>query len=345
MKTCLVPLFCLLVACPGVGGGERPVQNEPLVPIVRSPIARDSNASFEDRVRTIYNFKPARTSRPDQEIKSAEMDAIWETVDKNPPATLPLLRKELQRTGQNTFFCFDGAQLLLKHSKAPEDLQLAADSIGRAELDDVVQMDYFRATHRLAVGGANVWGCVDRILSDKSFKVFIPQHAMTLGQTNVVVYCLLPMKEEMYVAALSARLMREKETTAAKSLLTGLSIAVTPDAQVAIRDFAKATTDSSLRSMAETMLQLPSKKNLAGKEEGTREQLFVFLNDLVARRYDNPAYSFERFKKGAPHLVKKEDLPRIRELRRAHASRVSDEAIEELQYLTVLMKVALASED
>jgi hypothetical protein len=206
-------------------------------------------------------------------------------------------------------------------------------------------MDYFRAVHRLAVKGANVWGGVNRILDDKEFKVFIPQHALTMRQIEVVVYCLLPMKEELYVPSLTLRLRREKEPTALKSLLAGLALTVTREGQESLREFARATPDASLRELAESATKLPSKKEMAGKAEGTREQLFVFLNDLVARRFDNPAYSFDKFKKGAPHLVRKEDLEKIRELRRTHASRVSDEAIEELQYLTHLMKVAFASEE
>jgi hypothetical protein len=143
----------------------------------------------------------------------------------------------------------------------------------------------------------------------------------------------------------AARLKREQEPTAVKSMLAGLSMAVTPEAQTALAEFSRTTQESSFRRLAEPLIRLPSKKDLPGKAEGTREQLFVFLNDLVARRTDNPVYSFESFKKGAPHLVRKEDLPKIRELRRNHASRVSDEAIEELTYLTTLMKVALASEE
>ena len=338
-------LLALLLVSLAACGGDLPVRKEPLDPIVPSPIARDGNAPFEDRVRSIYNFKPSRISGKDQDLKAGEMDAIWSSVDRNPKALLPLLRKELQRPDQNPFFRFDGAQLLLQHSKEPGDLQLAADAMGQADLEDVDRMSYFRAAHRVAVGGANVWGCVDRILSDKAFKVFIPQHSLTLDQKSVVISCLLPMKEEHYVSALAARLMREQEPTAVKSMLAGLSMAVTPEAQTALGDFARTTRESSFRKLAEPLIRLPSKKDLPGKAEGTREQLFVFLKDLVARRYDNPAYSFDRFRKGAPHLVRKEDLPKIRELRRTHASRVSDEAIEELTYLTTLMKVSLASED
>ena len=163
----------LIAVAAGCADGSASRKTAPLEPAIPSPIARDHRAPFEERVRTIYNFKPSRTSSKDQDLKSAEMDALWASVDKAPKTYLPLLRKELKKEEQNPFFRYDGAQLLLKHSQSSEDLQLAADSIGRTDLEDISPNVYFRSTHLLATQGANVCSCVDKILSDNRFKVFI----------------------------------------------------------------------------------------------------------------------------------------------------------------------------
>ena len=305
----------------------------------------DQRDEFLARIHRIYDFEPSKVSEEDRERKSREMDAFWKKVEENKENLLPDLREALRSDKTSPFFHFDGAQLLVVASpERTDDFQLAADAIARADLKDIQQEVYFRFTHHLATKGADVTAAVEKILGTPDFEAFIPQHALTLRQDRCVLYCMLPMREELYLDKLIARLSNEKEPTAMRSIVLCLSSTVSEKARKALREFAGVATDKGLKALAERGAAYEQDRPPAARVTARRELLFKFLEDYVERRYEDPSYDFRTYEKEALHLVRREDYARIKELRRRHSARVSDEGLEEIAYLTRLMRIAFTAE-
>ncbi|HTJ30001.1 MAG TPA: hypothetical protein VL346_05855, partial [Acidobacteriaceae bacterium] len=166
------------------------------------------------------------------------------------------------------------------------------------DLRDVQPKEYFLQAHHLASSGEDATLAALHILSDPQFKVFIPQHVLTLGQDYSLVYLLLPMNEELWLQHAIERLAIETDETAQKSLLLALWYAQRPSSDQAMAAFV---SDSS-------------------KPEATRK----YARELIDRRSGLLA-------KAKAITTSEED---IRKKRMERMKNVSDEALYDLDSYT-----------
>ena len=89
--------------------------------------------------------------------------------------------------------------------------------------------------HRMATLNENTTAAAFHVLEQPNFKVFIPQHVLTLGQNYVLIYLLLPTDQDYWLQPAMDRLKTERDETAQKSLLLLLWYAQTDAADQAIR--------------------------------------------------------------------------------------------------------------
>ena len=257
---------------------------------------------LRDLVATIYDFKPRDLDQAGLTAKSAELDRFWAEVKARGAAGKEQLRAELRRTDVPPFFSYDGAKLLLSLSQTPEDQKLALSAIARAEIRDLQPDDYFFTVHSLVGPGRDTTAAAFRILMEPDFKVFVPQHALTLDQTSCLMFLLLPGDESTYVPATIRRLAEETDAAAQTSLLYVLAYAVTDEADAAIRQFAADDAKpAASRAVAAKLVEHMKPSAAPGKRAA-------------------------------------EKLARLRRQRHKELTRVSDEALYEIQRLTAEMR-------
>jgi hypothetical protein len=257
-----------------------------------------SQSEMHERVVALYSFHPSKVSDDERKAKSKEMDIFWDEVTVRPDAALPLLRSELRDESDPPFFAMDGTQLLISLSKAKADEELAAGVLPRVDLDDTQSGSYFYLVHELACDGINATAAALHILDRPTFFVSVPQHAMTLDLRSSLMYLLLSMREELWVGAAVERFKVEKNADAKLALVFALSYAQTDDA------------DAELRRIAADRSQ----------PEAVRTEAQTLLNE--ARR---TAKSL---------LPIKGTVAEIRVQRRKRLQAVSDEAIDDVQWMT-----------
>lgn len=197
-----------------------------------------SAADFHSNVVELYNFEPHKLQHAELQAKSDQLDQFWAMAKADPANTLPLLRRELETPSNSVFFFYDGSKLLLVLSKERSDQALALRSIAKADLQAIQTTDYVRTVHRLGSQGHDTREAAFRILAFPDFKVFIPQHSLTLGQDYCLIYMLFPMDETVFVSDLATRLAAEANLQTQKSLLLALWYTVTPAGEAAIKAFA-----------------------------------------------------------------------------------------------------------
>jgi len=276
----------------------------------------DAPESFRQTVKTLYAFHPHALTDAQIDAKSKELDAFWEKVKSDTATYLPLLREALSDETSQSFFFYDGSKLLLSLSKDRSDEQLALTSIARCDIRDVQRDDYLYTVFHMAHDRLDTSEAAFKVLADPKFTVNVPQHALVLGQDFSLIYMLLPTSEDFFVQKAVDRLSTETEPTAQKSLLRLLWYSVTEAGDRAVAAVAASERYSSpIREVARSL-----QSSTASMESDSKppKKLLKEIGDIVP---------------------KDADFDRIKEVRRTRLSRVSDEALLELDALTWLLRI------
>src|SRR5712675_69652 len=198
-------------------------------------LAVGQSSSIHSQIQRTYNFQPHLLSNQEITNRSAILDQFWTMAKVEPSRYLPGLRQELSDFKNPPFFLYDGSMLLLGLSDAAADRRIAIAAI--------------------------------HVLEQSNFKVFIPQHVLTLGQDYVLIYLLLPTDQDYWLDPAMDRLKIERDQTAQKSLLLLLWYAQTDAADRAISTFAlDASKPTASRTYAK---ELVHRKDKIGLKEQT----------------------------------------------------------------------------
>ena len=219
-------------------------------------VATAQSAAIHREIVETYNFQPHLLSNPDINKKSAVLDQFWNRAKAEKTVYVPALRQELADFKNPPFFLYDGSALLLSLSDTSTDRKVALAAMARCDLWDVQTKDYFYQVHRMATLNEDTTAAAFRILERPKFSVFIPQHALTLGQNYALVYMLLPTEQDDWLQPAIDRLRTEADETAQKSLILLLWYAQTDAADQAIAAFAgDASKAAAAREYAKQIVQ------------------------------------------------------------------------------------------
>jgi hypothetical protein len=201
--------------------------------------------SIHQQIQQTYNFQPHLLSKQEINEKSAALDQFWTRAKAETSLYIPALRHELGDFKNPPFFLYDGSTLLLSLSDTQADRKIALAAMAHCDLRDVQAKDYFLQVHRMAALGDDTTPAAFHVLEQPNFKVFIPQHVLTLGQDYVLIYLLLPTDQDYWLQPAIDRLKTEQDQTAQKSLLLLLWYAQTDAADHAVSAFAGDTSKPS----------------------------------------------------------------------------------------------------
>ena len=230
--------------------------------IVASAAGAQSN-SIHQQIQRTYDFQPHLLNEQEITQKSAALDQFWSTAKAQSPRYVPALRQELVDFKNSPFFLYDGSMLLLSLSNTQSDRKIALAAMARCDLRDVQPDEYFRQVHHMATLDEDTTAAALHILDDPNFKVFIPQHVLTLGQNYALIYLLLPTTPDYWLQPAIDRLKGESDPTAQQSLLLLLWYAQTDVADRAIAAFAvDANKPSPSRTFAQELSQRKDKIGL-----------------------------------------------------------------------------------
>jgi hypothetical protein len=221
------------------------------------------SSSIHEEIQRTYNFQPHTLNDSELTQKSRVLDLFWARAKAQPSVYIPALRQELADFQNPPFFLYDGSMLLLSLSNTPSDRKVGLAAIARSDLRDVQPQEYFLQVHRMATLNEDTAAAAFHILEQPGFKVFIPQHVLTLGQNYALAYMLLPTNQDYWLQPVIARLRTERDETAQKSLILLLWYAQTNAADTEIAAFAADTTKPpAARDYAKQTMQ---SKNTLGR--------------------------------------------------------------------------------
>lgn len=277
-----------------------------------------NGAPIDDAKRDIlrtYDFDPSTMSFDQQAKRAPTLSELWDRFDKSPDAYRNALRALLnQDAGSEMLYC-DGGMLFLQKATQPTDRQLGLKSIKKCSLSEIQHTPYFYTMHSQALAGADTLELQFKMLTKPKYQIFIPMHALTLGQDYAFVYPLLVQDETKYVNRLIEKTKTEKDATALNTLLLALYYAAVPDAEATIDSIAESKT-------------LPVE---------VHERAKLIQSRIVEARKTDPKKVHEWIKQNevaiAPNATEKD----LRDGRRKRMRAISDEALMELDLYTLLL--------
>lgn len=270
-----------------------------LLTLLCSAYALAASPDIHSEIQRVYSFQPHLLNDAQRAASSVQLDKFWENAKANRDVYVSGLRRELGDASNPPFFFFDGSMLLLDLSNSEQDRKIAAAAIAHCDLRDVTDDGYFHSVHALAAQGENTTAAAFRILENPKFQVFIPQHVLTLGQNYSLIYMLLPTEQGFWLSAAIDRLKTEKDSTAQKSLLLLLWYAQTDSA------------DSAIQSIAH--------------DHARSDEVKKYANELANQKSSLAATLKARLTSEAE----------IRKQRQVRMQAVSDEALDDLNELTM----------
>lgn len=259
--------------------------------------------SLHDDIKRTYDFSPGKLTRDEQNKMIPLMDDFWNKVKSDTSKYLNELRTELQTDGNPKFFYFEGGQLLLSHSKSLRDKQIVLNAILKSDPNDIDRRTLVSTLNYLAKSKLNTTQAALRILDDKEFQFFLPEHSFYFNQGYSLTYSLLPTNPSYYLTPLINRFNEEGDIKTKRSIITFLWFANTCDGNEFLKKIAI--------------------------EKTLDKEIVDYTNDLLTRKLKKEKYYEELDNMNFDDLIKAQT---------ASTNRMSDEAIYELDYITKLLR-------
>lgn len=297
-------------------------------------------AKFQQDVKATYNFKPALLETEAETIaKTAAMDRFWNMVKAKPDELLPCLRAALADPKSDPWFRFDGSNLLVLVDPSPASKAEQVRQYTTVDLGDIILEHWVSTLARRGAEGFDVSEAGARWLAYPNAKYYLPQHG---GQ-----------EVDRFLGAIFIFGSMD-ETQATPALLKIAGSADHPGREHAISLLLMQATPEAVRGLKSV--------NLAGLPEGAQAVLRQHLerpmtitpreNPMITPR-ENPKTSRAQFlkafedalkgdwhtfsalvsevpdgEKDAVAVLKPEDVPLVRRVRRARIAHANPHAAE-----------------
>lgn len=302
--------------------------------------SEDADSTLRDRIKNTYDFKPSSLSTEQSAQKSKAMDAIWDAVKADPKGTLPILRAALADPAADPFFCFDGSNLLLEHdaSSAAKMLQIA--SYARSDLHEIALREWVMTMAKRGTEGFDTTAAACRWLEDPKFSYTVPEHAFTVTANEGALFLYGSMDETFATPAL-AKIAADVHHPGRESAFWVLMNQATPEAVLAVKHISPdGLSDPAKTALSSLFASFPV-LTPRSEPQMSRQQFLDAFHAIV----DKDAWElFDKIKEededgevDAVAVLKNEDIPLVRMVRRLRISRGHQHAIEDYDSFTSIL--------
>lgn len=346
-KSLIFFLSVMMLTLPAIFGcdvtkGSRVETVEQVVPVMeaRSADPLVGCEEFQRLVDKTYTFKPSQLTPKERTAKSDEMDVVWDNVkaDKN---LLPCLKAALLRPTADSFFRFDGSNLLISLERTEEAKKLLLSSYAHTDLADVNVRDWIAYLLVLGIEGLDTSEAAEVWLKAKDPFYYLPQHG-TLKVTKVMgALAIYGSMDERFATPALYSIAGQKEHPG-REIATDLLIKqLTPEATLALSKLDRAGLSAPVSARVKSYLEGPTFiLPRSGPAKASRERYVSALDSLgkgQAEAFMDLVSEIPDGEKDAVIVLRAEDVPLIRKARRFFASTGTPHAPEWYQSFTDIL--------
>jgi hypothetical protein len=300
----------------------------------------DPCAGFQQLIKATYGFKPSRLSESEQTAKSAAMDSFWEKAKSNSIETLPCLRAALQDPSADKWFRFDASGLLVEMDPSTESKAIQVRSLAAVDLDDVDLRVWVGVLARRGFEGLDVSAAGARWLTDPRARYFLPEHGGYEVKTFEGALFIFGSMDESQATPALLRIASQADHPGREPALRILMDQATPESLRALGKFTgvavSTTTKNRMRQLlAGTDFLKPRSKPKTSREVFVRA--FQEMLDGDSSRFMELASRVPDGEQDVVAVLKPEDLPLVRKVRRMIIAGGNQHAIEYYNSFTEIL--------
>ena len=312
-----------IIVCVGLMG---------VIPYATYAQGKDPCAAFQETIKATYNFRPALL--PDEAArnkKSAEMDKVWKEVEAKPNESLPCLRKALEDPAADPWFRFDGSNLLVSLQPTDDSKKLQIKNYAATNLEDVHLMVWVGMLARLGAEGFNVSEPGERWLAFPKATYYLPVHGAAKVDKLLGAIFIFGSMDEAEATPVLLKIASSSTHPGREEAISLLLMQATGQAIVGLKSLNQTTLSPAAQASLQRHLTKPILIVPREKPKTTREQFLKAFNDAARNDWKYFLQLVSEVPDGEKDVVavmKIEDIPLVRKVRRQMIARANPHAAE-----------------
>ncbi|HZB43677.1 MAG TPA: hypothetical protein VE360_00465 [Pyrinomonadaceae bacterium] len=288
-------------------------------------------AEFQRKLKATYDFKPSRLTEAERDVKSAAMDVFWKEAEGKRGETLPCLRTALGDARSDPWFLFDGANLLVALDPSPASEAVQARQYAAVDLDDVNLAVWVTTLARLGAEGHDVSEAGARWLAHPKATYYLPQHgAYKVERLLGGIFIFGSMDEARATPAL-LKLAASAAHPGREQAISLLLMQATPEAVEGLKRLDRAGLPPGAQAVLREHLERPRVITPRVKPKTSRARFLKAFERAAAGDWEEFGLLVAEVPDGEKDVVavlKPEDLPLVRRVRRRMIARANPHAAE-----------------
>ncbi len=300
----------------------------------------ESCATFQALIKTTYNFKPSKLSDTERDGKVSAMDKVWNMATTYPKELLPCLRTMLQDPNADPWFRFDGSNLLVELDPSPESKTVQIQNYTKVDLDDVHPQVWVETLARRGTEGFDVSEAGSRWLNYANAQYFLSRHgAYEIKAYEGALFIYGSMDESQATPAL-LRMLAKPAHPARELALWILMSQATPLSLRSLKQIDATSFSKKAQQSLRALLDKPELITPRAKPKTSREEFLQAFQEIVTGKWEKFFDLVSQVPDGEKDVVavlKPEDLPLVRKVRRMVIANANPHAIEYYHSFTSIL--------
>jgi hypothetical protein len=302
--------------------------------------AKHSCANFQELVKTTYNFKPTQISDSERDAKSAAMDQVWNMVRANSKELLACLRIALEDQRANSFFRFDGSNLLVELDPSPQSKTIQVHSYTSVDLDDVDLRTWVTTLAHRGAEGFDVSEAGARWLAYSKASYYLPEHGAYQVTTSEGALFIYGSMDESQATSALVKIISQANHPGRENALWIMMGLATPESLRVLKLVDPKGFSKKAQESLSALFRSPQLLKPRAKPKSSREEFIQAFQGMVAgdwSKFEGLVEKVPDGEKDAVAVLKTEDLPLVRKVRRLIIANSNPHAIEYYKSFTSIL--------
>ncbi|MDQ4121514.1 MAG: hypothetical protein M3209_08720 [Acidobacteriota bacterium] len=318
------------------------------LPMIAVAQVKESCAGFQMQIKETYNFKPSKLSGAERDAKSAAMDKVWNIVKTKSKELLPCLRAALANPKADQWFLFDGSNLLVELDPSPESKAVQIRNYMLVDLDDVNLQVWVETLAQRGTEGFDVSEAGNRWLTYPKAKYFLPRHGAYEVKTFQGALFIYGSMDEFKATPALLKIVNQANHPGREDALWILLSQATPESLRALKQIDASAFSEKAQKSLRTFLNGPEFVTPRAKPKTSREEFLRAFQDIVSGNWDKFSQLVSQVPDGEKDVVavlKPEDAPLVRKVRRLIIANANPHAIEFYHSFTSILMTMMWKPD
>jgi hypothetical protein len=234
--------------------------------------AQSGCEQFQARVRRTYNFNEAKLSVQQKLAKEKVLNRFWSDVRARKAQWLPCLRQAVADPKSNSFFRYDGSNLLVLLDPSAASKKLQIEIYTPIDFDVVGHQRWLETLAWRGSEGFDISAAATRWLSDSKAGYTIPEHGdFGVGSAAGSIFLFGSMNEAQATPVL-LKLLQRKDHPYRDELAFLLASQATPEALKALRSLDTKGLHEAVATRVEAVRSGQARLKPRDKPKMTRDE-------------------------------------------------------------------------